>query len=96
VTLKVSVLVPFTGSVLLTVPVPVYGAVPPLADTVQLNGLPAVTPEVGHVAETTGGCPPTLTVAEADAVTPLVSVTLKVSVLNPLEFSVRLNVPVPV
>jgi len=95
VTVNVSVLVPFAGSVLLIVPVPVYGAVPPLAVTVQLNGLPAVTPEVGHDAVTTRGWPPTVTLAEADAVTPLASVTLKVSVFDPLEFSVRLNVPVP-
>jgi len=45
---KDSVFVPFVGSVLLNVPVPVYGAVPPDAVTVQLKGLPAVTPDVGH------------------------------------------------
>ncbi len=48
VTVKDSVFVPFVGSVLLNVPVPVYGAVPPDAVTVQLKGLPAVTPDVGH------------------------------------------------
>ena len=55
VTVKDSVLVPLVGSVLLSVPVPVYGAVPPDAETVQLNGLPAVTPEVGQDTVTTSG-----------------------------------------
>ena len=48
VTVKLSVLLPFVGSVLLIVPVPVYGPVPPLAVTVQLKALPAEIPEVGH------------------------------------------------
>jgi len=96
VTVKVSVLVPLVGSVLEIVPVPVYGAVPPVADTVQLKALPAVTPDVGQVAVTTRGWAATLTVAEADAVTPLASVTLNVSVLLPFEASVLLKVPAPV
>jgi len=45
VIVKISVLRPFTGSVRLKVPVPKYGAVPPFADTAQLNGLPAVNVE---------------------------------------------------
>ena len=69
---------------------------PPVALTVQLNGLPAVTPEVGHETVTTRGCAATLTVAEAEALTVLASVTVKVSVLLPLVGSVLLNVPVPV
>ena len=55
VTVKDSVLVPLVASVLLKVPVPVYGVVPPVAVTVQLNGLPAVTPEVGQETVTTSG-----------------------------------------
>ena len=55
VTVKDSVFAPLLVSVLLMVPVPVYGAVPPLADTVQLNGLPVVTPVAGHEAVTTSG-----------------------------------------
>ena len=96
VTVKDSVLVPLLGSVLLIVPVPVYGPVPPVAVTVQLNGLPAVTPLVGHVAVTTSGCPPTVTPAVPVADTPLASVTVKDSVLVPLVFSVLEIVPTPV
>src|SRR6266851_1241331 len=96
VTVKDSVFVPFVASVLESVPVPVYGDVPPVADTVQLKALPAVTPDVGQDTVTTSGCPATLTVAEPEAVTPLASVTLNVSVLVPFEFSVLLKLPVPV
>jgi len=96
VTVNDSVFVPLTGSVLLNVPVPVYGPVPPVALTVQLNGLPAVTPEVGHETVTNAGWPATVTVAEPDAVTLLASVTLNVSVLVPFVFSVLEKVPVPV
>ncbi len=42
VTVNDSVLLPLVGSVLLKVPVPVYGVVPPVAETVQLNAVPAV------------------------------------------------------
>jgi len=55
VTVKDSVKVPLTASVLLTVPVPVYGEVPPVADTVQSKGLPEVNPDVGHEVVTTRG-----------------------------------------
>jgi len=53
---------PLVGSVRLIVPVPVYGGVSPEAETVQSNGLPAVTPLVGHVTVTVSGVPwmPTL------------------------------------
>jgi len=97
VTLKDSVKVPFTGSVTLKVPVPEYGPVPPVADTVQLNGLPAViAAEVDpQVTVTIRGCGTTLTLAEPEAVTPLASVTLKDSVNCPLTGSVTEDVPVP-
>src|SRR5881409_2804888 len=96
VTVNDSVLVPFVGSVLLIVPVPVYGADPPVAVTVQLNGLPAVTPLVGHVTVTTSGCPATLTLADPEALTVFASVTVKDSVLVPFVGSVLEIVPVPV
>ncbi len=96
VTLKVSVLVPLVGSVLLMVPVPVYGPVSPEAVTVQLNGLPTVTPDVGQETVTTNGLPWTLTVAEPDALTAFASVTVNDSVFVPLVGSVLLIVPVPV
>jgi len=63
---------------------------------VQLNGLPAVTPLVGHETVTTKGCAATLTVAEPDALAAFASVTVNDSVLVPLVGSVLLNVPVPV
>ncbi len=54
VTVKDSVFIPLVGSVLLIVPVPVYGVVPPVALTVQLNATPAVA-LVGHVTVTMSG-----------------------------------------
>ena len=96
ITVKDSVLVPLTASVLLNVPVPVYGAVPPVAVTVQLNGLPAVTPLVGHETVTVTGWAATVTLAEAEALAAFASVTVKDSVFVPLVGSVRLIVPVPV
>ncbi len=94
VTLKDSVLSPFTGSVTWKLPVPEYGLVPPAAETLQLNGFPAVAPE-SQVTVTTRGWAPIATVAEPDAVTPLASVTLNVSVFDPFVASVRLKVPIP-
>jgi len=91
-----SVLVPLVVSVLEMVPVPVYGAVPPLAETVQLKALPVVTPEVGQDTVTMRGWPPTVTVAEPEALTALLSVTVKDSVLVPFVVSVLDMVPVPV
>jgi hypothetical protein len=70
--------------------------VPPVADTVQLNAFPTVTPAVGHVTVTASGCGATLTVVDAEALTLLASVTANVSVLVPLVASVREIVPVPV
>ena len=55
VTVNDSVLMPFVGSVLLKDPVPVYGVEPPVAVAAQLNGLPAVTPAVGHDTVTVSG-----------------------------------------
>ena len=66
-----------------------------MADTSQLNGLPAVTPLDGKETVTMRGCPVTVTVEELEAVTLLASVTLKVSVYPPLTCSVKVNVPVP-
>jgi hypothetical protein len=83
VTENFSVKVPLTGSVTVKLPVPVYGAVPPVADTVQLNGLPAVAPEL-HATVTTKGCGAIATLADPDALTWLASVTLKRSVKVPL------------
>jgi len=96
VTVNDSVFVPLVGSVLLRVPVPVYGAVPPVADTVQLNGLPVVTPLVGHDTVTTRGCAATLTLADPEALTAFASVTVNDSVFDPFVGSVLLMVPVPV
>jgi len=95
--LKVSVKVPLTGWVTVNVPVPLYGPVPPVALTVQLNGLPDVGAAVEpHDTVTINGCGTTVTLAEPEAVTPLASVTLKDSVNTPFTDSVTLNVPVPV
>ena len=94
VTLNDSVKVPLTSSVTLKVPVPEYGDVPPVADTVQLNGLPAVAPE-SHVNATTNGWGATLTPTEAEAAAPLASVTVNDSTNVPLTGSVTVNVPVP-
>ena len=88
--------VPLTAFVTLNVPVPVYGDVPPVALTVQLNGLPAVMPDVGHVTVTTSGCAETVTDAEPVAEWPFESVTLKLTVYVPLAGLVMLKVPVPV
>ena len=96
VTVKDSVFEPLEGSVLLMVPVPVYGADPPVTDTVQLNGLPTVTPEVGHETVTVSACAATLTVADRETLTEFASVTVNDSVLLPLVGSVLLKVPVPV
>ena len=96
VTVNDSVLVPFVGSVLLKDPVPMYGVEPPVAVTVQLNGLPAVTPDVGHDTVTASGCAATLTLAEPLALAALASVAVKDSVLTPFVGSVLLSVPVPV
>src|SRR6266567_2647068 len=94
VTEKVSVNVPFTCSVTEKVPVPEYGVVPPVAETVQSNGLPAVMAAdvEPHVTVTTSGCGATLTLAEPVAVIPLASVTLNDSVKPPLTCAVTVNV----
>jgi len=94
VTLKVSGNVPLVGCVTLKVPVPVYGPVPPVAETVHVNGLPAVIGEE-HVTVATRGWPATVTVADPEAVAPFPSVTLNVSVFVPFVDSVLEKVPVP-
>ena len=96
VTLNVSVKLPFTDSVLDIVPVPVYGAVPPVAETVQVNGLPAVIPVDGHVAVTTRGWGAIVTLDELLAEKPFESVTVKDSVNVPFTVSVLEMAPVPV
>ncbi len=95
VTVKDSVFEPLVVSVLLIEPVPVYGGVPPVADTVQLKALPMV-PEAGQLTVTTIGFPETATVADPEALTAFASVTVKDSVFGPLVVSVLLKVPVPV
>ncbi len=54
VTVKDSVLEPLVVSVRLIDPVPVYGATPPVAETVQLKAFPMV-PEAGQLTVTTIG-----------------------------------------
>src|SRR5437867_1818969 len=76
VTLNLSVNVPLTGWVIVKEPVPVYGPVPPVADTVQLNGLPAVTPEDGQTTVTTSGCGLTDIGMLTLVVAPLASLTM--------------------
>ena len=76
--------VPFTGWVADLDPVPVYGAVPPVAVTLQLNGLPAVRPVFGQSTVTTRGWAPMVTGSLPVAVTPLASVTLKLWMKLPL------------
>ena len=57
VTLNDSVKAPLTCSVSVNVPVPEYGPVPPVAETIQLNGLPAVMAALAEpqVTVTTSG-----------------------------------------
>ena len=95
VTEKDSVNDPLTCSLTLNSPVPAYGEVPPDDVTVQLNGLPVVSPDAGHVTVTTRGCGVTLMVADPEAVCALASVTLKDSVNVPFTGSTIVNVPVP-
>src|SRR5215467_1157990 len=94
VTLNVSVNWPLTGCVIVKVPVPWYGEVPPVALTMQLNGLPAVAP-LSQVTVTISGCGAITTLADPVALTPLESLTVKLSVKCPLTGSVMLKVPVP-
>jgi len=94
-TVKDSVKTPFEASVLAKLPVPKYGPVPPVAEMVQVKGLPAVTPETEHETLMRRGCAVTLTVAVPDAVTPFASITVNVSTMEPLTGAVLLMVPVP-
>jgi len=54
------------------VQVKVYGAVSPAATALQVNAFPFVRPLVGQVTVLLSELPPTVAVAEPDAVTPLV------------------------
>ena len=58
------------------VQVNVYGPVPPLAAALHVKALPEVRPVVGHVTVFATGCPPTVAVAEAEAVAVLASLTV--------------------
>ena len=84
-TLKFSVLTPLAGSVRLIVPVPVYGPVSPEAETSQLNGLPAVTPLVGHATVTVSEVPWMVTVCDACFDCALPSVAVNVTVFGPFD-----------
>ncbi len=92
---NVSTLEPLTGSVRLILPVPVYGPVPPVAETVHVKALPAVIPVGGHAAVATRGWASTVTEPDPTIPTVFASTTVKVSVFAPLRFSVRLKTPVP-
>src|SRR6266571_9546174 len=94
VTWKDSVKVPLTASVTVNGPMPVYGAVPPVAETMQENGLPEVGAD-WQLTATTNGCGATFTVAETVAIAPFASSTANVSVYVPLTESLIVNAPVP-
>jgi len=89
ITVNDSVYVPLTDSVMLNDPVPEYGEVPPVAETSQLNGLPAVTAE-SQVTVTTRGCGAIVTVMVPRAVTPLESVTKIGTVYGPFDGAMKL------
>ena len=61
--------------------VKVNGAVPPLAEVLQVTGLPAVA--VPHVTVTTIGWPVTVTVVVVVMLTPLASLAVVVTVWLP-------------
>ena len=82
-TVKLSVFIPFEFSVLLIVPVPVYGIVPPTADTVQSNATPRVA-FAGQLTDTTKGWPVIVTLADPVAEAPFPSVTVNDWVKVPL------------
>jgi len=98
VTVKDSVNVPLTGCVTLKVPVPTYGPVPPVAETTQSNGFPAViaAEEEPQTTLTTNGCCTTVTSVEATELLPLESVTVNNSLKSPLTGWVTVKSPVPV
>ena len=73
----------------------VNGAVPPVAEALQVTGLPTVA--VPQVTVTTIAWPPTITVASANFLLPLPSVAVALTVLLPLvEYVVVKLEPVPV
>jgi hypothetical protein len=83
VTVKLIVFVPLTAKLRWNVPVPVYGAVPPDAETMQSNGLPAVRPVLGQLTVTTSGCGAIVTESEPVALTAFASVTVKLCMKVP-------------
>jgi len=95
VTLKVSVLGPLVVSVLLKLPVPVYGCVPPVAVTVQSKAWPS-TAVAGQDTATASGCGSMTTGAKALALSPFESVTVKDSSKLPLVCSDLVTLPAPV
>ena len=94
-TLNDSVLDPFTDSTRLKLPVPLYGTVPPVAETSHENATPTLA-VVGQTTDTISGWATTITVAVAVVLAPLASVTVKESVRLPFVASVRLIDPAPV
>ncbi len=75
--------------------VKVNGEVPPVAEALHVTGLPAVA--LPQVTVTTIAWPPTLTVASANFLAPLLSVAVALTVLLPLvEYVVVKLAPVPV
>src|SRR5262245_26183760 len=95
VTVNDSVKLPLTGWVTVKFPAPWYGAVPPVAVTLQMNGLPAVMVEPPHVTLATNGCWTTVTCVEATALLPLWSLTVNDSVNVPLTGWTTVKFPVP-
>ena len=73
-----------------------YGVVPPVTVAVKVITVPTVGLAGVKVTLADRGWPPTVTVAEPEALTALLSVTVKDSVFVPLVGSVLLMVPVPV
>src|SRR6266581_7254519 len=87
---------PLLGSVTGSVPLPEYGPVPPVAQTLQSKVTVAIRPDDGQVTLTTIGCGRIVTLVEPDAVRPLASLTLNDSVMTPLAGSgPALKSPIP-
>ncbi len=74
----------------------VYGEVPPVTVAVKVIDVPTEGVAGLNVKLATIGWPPTVTVADPEALAELASVTVNDSVLVPLVASVLLRVPVPV
>jgi hypothetical protein len=77
------------------VQVNVYGGVPPVADAVNVTEVPTV-PVVGPLTVTTGGVDEITIVTSLKTLTPLLSVTVPLTVYDPLtEYVVVKLEPVP-